>query len=1793
MNISQSVSTAITAVGFEFYTPQDIRTLSVKRITNPTTFDSLLHPVPGGLHDAALGAFLDNPCSTCGLTTMDGCPGHCGHIELPVPVYHLTVMDQLLRLLRGKCGYCHRLKMSRVQANEYVSKLRLIRSGLVQQANDMNEHVDLSGATKKKLDIAQDSDSDEDNNDVIGQRNDYVKKCMRQAGITKGTAHTVKTKNETTSEARRLVIKDFLAELNKSKKCRNCGGINPTFRKDRGVKIFRITLNGKEKAAMAQVQKRMDNPLDILTRRQAKASKQRMPADEAVADLDQTSEEEEDAGMLDAEEDDGTLIASESMVRSGTRSTTTSGLPDKAQEYLTTSEVRAALVLLFEKEEELMRLVYNPYSRSKARSGVTADMFFIHTVVVPPNRYRMEDKTGDSIAESPKNSLYKGILNTCDALRQISNEMKGQENEAGYRRRDFGDLQAAWVNLQGSVNALIDRDANPVQGLAGRSNADGIKQNLEKKEGLFRKNMMGKRVNFAARSVISPDPNIETNEIGVPPVFAKKLTYPEPVTNHNFYDLKEAVLNGADKWPGAVAIENEHGQVIALKKKNYEERQALANQLLAPSSTNVNGSRNKKVHRHLNNGDVVIMNRQPTLHKPSLMAHRARVLPGEKTIRMHYANCNTYNADFDGDEMNMHFPQNEIARAEAATIADTDHQYLSATAGKPLRGLIQDHISMGVWLTNKDTFFTREDYHQLLYASLRPEDGHTTSGTLLTVEPAIWKPRPLWTGKQIVTTLLKNIKPDEYPGLTLTSKSQTSSKFWGANSEEQNVIVKDGELLCGILDKSQIGPVGGGLINGVYETYGHTTAGRVLSVLGRLLTKLLHMRAFSCGVEDLILTKQGDEARLHALKGAEQVGLEVAAKYVTLDPQKLGPNSTELQKRLEQVMRDEFKHKGLDMLANNGTKDISSAVTAACLPEELIKRFPKNQMQTMTGSGAKGSMVNANQISCNLGQQVLEGRRVPVMVSGKTLPCFKPYETSVRAGGYVVNRFLTGIRPQEYYFHTMAGREGLIDTAVKTSRSGYLQRCIIKGMEGLRVEYDTSVRDSDGAMVQFLYGEDGLDPTKQKYLNDFKFQAENFMSMYQSLNIAEGYAEVQSKEATDHTKAAYKRVRKTGNPAAMDPATTLYNPGRYCGSTSEKFFAAKREYCESNPDKLLRNKKRDPDGEILKKTFEAMLDVKYLRSIVEPGEAVGVVAGQSIGEPSTQMTLNTFHLAGHAAKNVTLGIPRLREIVMTASANISTPGMTLYPHPELSQQDNEKFAKSISRLPLSAVLDKVTVTEQLGAGSHYAQARKFKIRLDLYPAKEYTQEYAIKVRDVAESLEKKFCPRLQKVIRADLKKKGENKSLATARSGAVPQVGTSSGTIEQQTVRNPDAEAINEGAVEDEDSDDGGDDDATYAKQRGRRQDSVEFEEPEEEEQAFADGLNRAESADIEDETYGGSPKPSRATSPDSDTGDTEDEEMLIPKEESSQIRAERISRDCVDISRFVFDDKAGAFCEVTFEFSSMTPKFLMLHHVEAAADFATIHVIPGITSAVVSVEKVTNPKTKTETDIPAIITEGANMIAMREFPHLIDTTRLFTNDIVAMLHLYGVEACRATIVREMHAVFSGHGISVDNRHLNLIADTMTKSGGFTPFNRNGLKSNVSPFMKMSFETTVGFLRDAVLEHDWDELKNPSARIVVGRLGTVGTGCFDVFAPVAVRDPLLEWDEEVDEEQLDEEMDVEPGLGPEVQPEPEAQPEPEVPADVDMDADPDVQKRDFADGGQNPTPKPLKKKKKHRRSSDA
>ncbi|KAL8734969.1 MAG: hypothetical protein Q9181_003001 [Wetmoreana brouardii] len=1716
MNISQPIASHIGSVGFGFHSSEEIKTLSVKRIVNPTTFDSLLHPVPGGLYDAALGAWGDNLCATCSLNTYS-CPGHIGHIELPVPVYHVTYMNQLLILLRAKCEFCGHLKLNRVETNRFTCKLRLIHHGLLNESQQLENIRPTAKLHRDRVANGVDGDENTDEEeeeeeeseitDLQQKRDEFVKHAIKNVNRERGTDGGTMEKVEAIAEERRIIVKSFLTAILKPKVCGQCQGVSRTFRRDRFSKIFRAPLKASQKAKNTQMGLKASNALIKAIEKKKAEQKQKREDREIdegiVADIDDiTSEASDSVGISDTED---AAIANTASVQTSTkrRSSGMSGKRSQPDEYVNASEVYASIAELMEKEKEVFKLIYNPqhYQPSKASA---ADMFFIKHLMISPNRYRPEAKTGEGeIAEAQQNSLYKAILQACEQLNRIRKDMEGSSLVDGARRKDFGDLQNASVRLQDAVNTLVDSDRSPFQGMAGKQNEEGIKQKLEKKDGLFRKNMMGKRVNFAARSVISPDPNIETNEIGVPPVFAKKLTFPEPVTNHNFYELKQAVINGVEKWPGAAAVENENGQIINLRTKNLEERQALANQLLAPSSTNINGARNKKVHRHLNNGDVVVMNRQPTLHKPSMMCHRTKVLPGEKTIRMHYANCNTYNADFDGDEMNMHFPQNELARAEALVVADTDHQYLVATSGKPLRGLIQDHISMGVWLTNRDTMFTRGEYYQLLYSCLRPESNHTTTGRIMTVTPAIIKPRLMWTGKQIVTTLLKNITAESHPGLTLLGKSQTQGERWGVGSEEDTVRFQDGDLLTGILDKAHLGPSGGGFIHSVYEAYGQVAAGQLLSILGRLLTRLLNMRAFTCGIDDLDFTAEGEYVRRKTLRQVETIGVGVATKYVTLDEEQ-GRSEKELYSRLEGVLRDDEKQAGLDSVFNSKAHALSSEITKACLPSGLRKPFPKNQMQTMTASGAKGTPVNANQISCNLGQQVLEGRRVPVMVSGKTLPSFKPFDTRLRAGGYVADRFLTGIKPQEYYFHAMAGREGLIDTAVKTSRSGYLQRCLIKGMEGLKARYDSSIRDADGSVIQFLYGEDGLDVTKQKHLTDFKFLAENYLSIVAQLNMRNEFFKLKDEGASEWTRKAIRAVKRTGDLAAVDPVLAHHNPGAVYGSTSELFAVKLREYCEGNPHGLIKDKK-DKKGTsgatITKRTFQTLLDMKYMKSVVDPGEAVGIVAGQSIGEPSTQMTLNTFHLAGHAAKNVTLGIPRLREIVMTASRSISTPTMTLHLIEELDEQAGEQFAKVITKLTLSEVIDNARVTERIDKGIGYERAKIYDIRLDLFPSDEYIETYAIQTGDILRAIELKLVPLLTKAMKKELTQKGDGKLLKT--SAAQPEIGKSTGVTRNGPSR---PEAEHEGGDDDEDND--GDDDATNNKKKQNRSEAISYGAPDEEEEDIARNAQRQSTPDMEMEdeciahsSPGGYQAPEAATS----QAESDDE----PETDSDTMKArdieDRIRNKHPFVTRFAFDHQQGSWCEIRLEYDMNTAKVLLLPILESCLHQSVIQAIPGIGAATYTCEKISGSKDKTQ---DLILTQGVNLRAMHNYQSFVNPHKIFTNDIAAMLDLYGVEAARRSIIREMDGVFKSHSITVDMRHLNLIADFMTRGGGFSAFNRLGMRGAVSPFMKMSYETTLQFVASAVLDGDWDTLEGPSGRIVAGRVSQVGTGSFDVLMPV-------------------------------------------------------------------------------------
>ena len=478
-------------------------------------------------------------------------------------------------------------------------------------------------------------------------------------------------------------------------------------------------------------------------------------------------------------------------------------------------------------------------------------------------------------------------------------------------------------------------------------------------------------------------------------------------------------------------------------------------------------------------------------------------------------------------------------------------------------------------------------------------------------------------GLSQISTVLKNITPSNAEGLNVKSNAKVPGHLWGKDSKEDKVIFMDGELLCGVLDKSAFGATDFGLVHSVYELYGADVAGQLLGILSRLFTKFLQHRAFTCRMDDLALTSNGNERRNDLIRRGRKLGTEGAIEnFPSLSNTPTNEIPDELASLLEDVLRDDTKMAGLDVTVKTKLAKLTKSIADACIPGGLVRRFPHNHMQTMTLSGAKGSAVNAQQISCALGQQELEGRRVPVMVSGKTLPSFKPLETKAIAGGYVASRFLTGLKPQEFYFHCMAGREGLIDTAVKTSRSGYLQRCLIKHLEGLRVHYDNTVRGSDSSVYQFHYGGDSLDVTKQKHLYQFEFAARNSVSLINRYQPRSVMGRVNDEEAVEYMKKVIKKSTERPDihtPSKRDkyaPALSIYNPSHYLGSTSEKFAEAIDQYIKTNPDGLLKSKKEV--GHSVKKRhppvpstrFRMLMNVKYMRSLVDPGEAVGLLASQ-------------------------------------------------------------------------------------------------------------------------------------------------------------------------------------------------------------------------------------------------------------------------------------------------------------------------------------------------------------------------------------------------------------------------------------------------------------------------------------------------------------------------------------------------------------------------------------------------------
>ena len=809
-------------------------------------------------------------------------------------------------------------------------------------------------------------------------------------------------------------------------------------------------------------------------------------------------------------------------------------------------------------------------------------------------------------------------------------------------------IMEQWEYLQIQIAMYVNSDVPGLQQPGFGKTTRGFCQRLKGKQGRFRGNLSGKRVDFSGRTVISPDPNLGVDEVAVPQLVAKNLTYPERVQMHNKAKLQQCIRNGPDVWPGAQRIQkgDETGPGYSLK---FGDRERAA----------ANLKEGDVVLRHLEDGDIVLFNRQPSLHKLSIMSHLVKVRPW-RTFRLNECVCNPYNADFDGDEMNLHVPQTEEARTEAITLMGVKHNLTTPKDGEPIIGATQDFITAAFLLSSKDRFYDRKSF---TYLCMHMLNGETH---LDLPPPAVVAPQQLWTGKQVFNILMRPNKQSPVK-VNLDAKGKLfKSKPGQMPDMDPNdgwLVVRNSEVMCGPMDKST---VGSGKKDSIFyiilRDYGPDAAAAAMNRIARLCARQLTNRGFSIGVGD-VCPKQT------LVTEAERL---VAKAYKQCDDLIETFKAGKLEKAAGCTMEQTLENTMSGILSK-----VRQQAGTYCI--ETLSR--NNAPLIMAKSGSKGSDINVAQMVALVGQQIIASQRVADGFQDRTLPHFHKNARQPPSKGFVKNSFYSGLFPTEFLFHAMSGREGLVDTAVKTAETGYMSRRLMKSLEDLSTQYDDTVRTSGGIIVQFRFGADGLDPVDM----EAKAGPVNFPRTWthaEALTLNNSEPSLRPSEIRKICDSMLQKERNRHPRKGLlrnEPLdyedTTDYGIDEHEGH--RKFLREIEAYVEGLCSALTKVRELsgvvgDEEGSALSKAhanltvkvssatlilFIKMCLERYEKAHVEPGHSVGAVGAQSIGEPGTQMTLKTFHFAGVAGMSITQGVPRIKEII-NASKAISTPVIT-------------------------------------------------------------------------------------------------------------------------------------------------------------------------------------------------------------------------------------------------------------------------------------------------------------------------------------------------------------------------------------------------------------------------------------------------------------------------------------------------------------------------------------------------------
>ncbi len=875
------------------------------------------------------------------------------------------------------------------------------------------------------------------------------------------------------------------------------------------------------------------------------------------------------------------------------------------------------------------------------------DWLLVQVLPVPPLHVRPSVSVGGGAAS--EDDLTHQLVNVVKSNIALGNAITNGEPNIIVEQFE----QA----LQHNVAAFMNNELRGMPQVTQRSGRPlkTIQQRLKGKEGRLRGNLMGKRVDFSARTVITADPNLGIHQVGVPRSVAMNLTVPERVTAFNIHELSQLVANGPTTHPGAKHIIRSDGTRIDLRYVKNKSELLLAHGWI--------------VERQLRDDDVILFNRQPSLHKMSIMGHRVKVLDWS-TFRLNLSCTSPYNADFDGDEMNLHVPQSIAARAEAELMMLSPRVVVSGQSNRPVMGIVQDSLLAVQKMTKRNTFIQKDlTFNMLMWVK-------NWNGRIPI--PAICKPVELWTGKQLLGMILPKInlraKANTGPPVGEDGKRMPNT----FNAYDNRVTIIEGELIEGIIDKKTIGKSMDGLIHTSWLDQGHDETARFMNQVQQLVNYWVLQSSFSIGACDAV-------ADLPTMKQIEATINKAKLQVLDLVRQGQLGKQGNLEIQPGRTMMESFEQLVNKVL--NTARDHAGKSAQSSLDET-------NSVKAMVSAGSKGSFINISQIIACVGQQNVEGKRIPYGFKKRTLPHFSKDDLGPESRGFVENSYLRGLTPQEFFFHAMGGREGLIDTACKTAETGYIQRRLVKAMETVMARYDGTVRTSGGQIVQFLYGEDGMDAVwiERQDFDSLTLAKEEFEDRYVMNTTASDFGfdeqnvpfvetdvmeqcrtdpEIQlllDKEAdTLREDQAILRIVMANREAGRESDESSYAPGnvkRAIHNAIRQFQIDRGQPSDLHPKTIITKV-----GELLDRlgvvvgddplSIEAQnnattlyrilirgmlaskrvlkqfrlsesalnwvigeIETRFHKAKVNPGEMVGVLAAQSIGEPATQMTLN-------------------------------------------------------------------------------------------------------------------------------------------------------------------------------------------------------------------------------------------------------------------------------------------------------------------------------------------------------------------------------------------------------------------------------------------------------------------------------------------------------------------------------------------------------------------------------------------